>query len=324
MIWALFVQLGQNMWWKEHSELDFDNEAWEEVISSAKENGINQIIIDVGEGYEYKSHPELTKKRAWSYDRVKAELKRCREAGIELIPKLNFSATHHLWLGEYRRMMSTEIYYKVCRELIEEISDAFEKPRFFHLGMDEEGDPQFFNNLDMVHYRQTELLMHDLRYFMDVVKSCGSTPMIWADPCMYNPEAFRKHVAPGEIVLNPWFFFAVRREHWTPVKSKQRYIDSTEGMLGIEYMEQAPIWQTFMREGIVAANDGYATIPCCSTWGECEYCFDDVVEYFMNNCKKENIYGFMTAPWKHTVKSDLDEIKENMKRLAKARTKFCK
>lgn len=57
----------------------------------------------------YKSHPELLRKGTWSHEISKAEVKRCRDVGIEIIPKRNFSATHHTRLGEYGRMMSTSI-----------------------------------------------------------------------------------------------------------------------------------------------------------------------------------------------------------------------
>ena len=65
--------------------------------------------IDIGEGLMYKSHPELLRKGTWSHEIAKAEVKRCRDVGIEIIPKRNFSATHHTRLVEYGRMMSTSI-----------------------------------------------------------------------------------------------------------------------------------------------------------------------------------------------------------------------
>ena len=324
MFYSLYVELGQNMWFEEFPKMDFEDSAWERVLDMCNQYGINQIVLDLGEGVVYKSHPELAKEGAWTHDRVRAELARCRERGIELIPKLNFSATHHLWLGEYRRMMSTRIYYEVCRDLIEEVAELFDHPAYIHLGMDEEGDPQFFKDLDMVHYRQGELIWHDLRYLCDCVKRCGSRPWIWADMCMYEPESFRKHLGYDDVVLSPWIYFAIRREHWTLIKSKQRYIDSNEGSMGIEYMEEAPIWQTMTREGVIAANDGYGTVPCCSAWGECEYCSDDVVEHFVNNCRPENLLGFMTAPWVRTTEADLAAIEASVKALAVARDKFIK
>ena len=324
MFWSIYVELGQNMWFTDDPRMDFEDAVWDKLLDMAGSYGINQIVLDLGEGVVYKSHPELAREGAWTPERVRAELARCRERGIELIPKLNFSATHHMWLGEYRRMMSTKIYYDVCRDLIEEVAELFDHPRFIHLGMDEEGDPQFFKELDMVHYRQGELIWHDLCYLCDCVKATGSKPWIWADMCMYEPKAFREHLGYDDVVLSPWIYFAIRREHWTLVASKQRYIDSNEGTLGVTYMEEAPIWQTMTREGVIAANEGFATVPCCSVWGECEYCSDDVVEHFVENCKAENLIGFMTAPWVKTTMENIDNIELSMKTLAAAREKFVK
>ena len=324
MIWSLYAMLGQNMWFQDHPELDFDDAAWDKLLEEAVQYGFNQIVLDLGEGVQYQTHPELARKGAWSTDRVRAEVKRCREMGIALIPKLNFSATHHMWLGEYRRMMSTKIYYDVCRDLIEEVWELFEHPEYIHLGMDEEGDPQFFAQLDMVHYRQGELIWHDLKYLCDCVLKCGAKPWIWGDMCVYHPEEFRKRIPYTDVVLSPWIYFSIRREHWTLVASKQRYIDSNEGKMGLTYMEEAPIWQAMTHEGVKAANDGYATVPCASIWGECEYCNDDVVEHFVNNCDPKNLIGFMTAPWVRTNMKNIDNIKQSIKALAAAREKFVK
>ena len=76
------------------------------------------------------------------------------------------------------------------------------------------------------------------------------------------------------------------------------------------------------RAGVIAANDGYKSVPCCSVWGECEYCSDDVVEHFYNHCDKENLLGFMTAPWDRTDRKSIDNIVLSMQKLAEARAKF--
>ena len=65
---------------------------------------------------------------------LKEELKKLRDAGLEPIPKLNFSTAHDTWLGPYSRCVSTPTYYKACEDLIEEVVELFDKPRFFHLG----------------------------------------------------------------------------------------------------------------------------------------------------------------------------------------------
>ena len=86
---------------------------------------------------KYESHPELAVNGSWSREALEKEIAYAKSLGIELIPKLNFSACHDIWLGEYSRMLSTRVYYQVCADLIAEVCDIF-KPRFFHLGMDEE------------------------------------------------------------------------------------------------------------------------------------------------------------------------------------------
>ena len=254
--------------------------------------------------------------------------------GIELVPKLNFSATHSMWLGEYRRMMSTSIYYRVCRELIAEVYEAFDHPRYFHIGMDEEGDPQFFKLQEMVHFRQGELIWHDLKFLIDTVKELGAKAWIWGDMCVYNPEEFRKHIPVDDVVLQPWIYYAVRREHWTPTMAKPRW-HSIKEQDGHDYVEEAHIWQVMTHEGVNAMNDGYETVPTPSNWGDNEWCHDDVVEHYINNNKSGKLLGFMTAPWKRTSfkqanhygdtsKTHLDWLLESIDLLAAARDKFAK
>ena len=96
------------------------------------------VIIDLGDAIQYESHPEIAVKGAWTTDKLRTELAKMRKSGIEPIPKLNFATTHDIWMGEYSRMVSTTKYYSVCRDLISEVIDLFDRPRFFQLGMDEE------------------------------------------------------------------------------------------------------------------------------------------------------------------------------------------
>ena len=123
------MQLGHNMWGegplvgepateeeKDKYARDFnrtDEKLWYEVTEYAAKKGVNMLLIDLGEGMVYPSHPELAVKGSWSPEKMKAELARLRKLGIEPIPKLNFSASHDAWLKQYSRMLSTPEYYKV-------------------------------------------------------------------------------------------------------------------------------------------------------------------------------------------------------------------
>ena len=91
---------------------------------------------------------------------------------------------------------------------------------------------------------------------------------------------------------------------------------------GIDYVEEAPIWQTFTRESMVAANDGYKLVPCASLFFENEWCHEDLADYYKSGALKENILGYMTAPWVKTQNENVDTIIAGIKALAAAREKY--
>ena len=137
-IWGIMVYLSHNMWRKKDTKLDFEDEAWEEILKISAEAGMNTILLDVGDGVQFGSHPELAVEGSWTRQRVHSEVKKAKAMGLDIVPKLNFSATHDFWLGEYARMISTKYYYTVCRDLIREVYELFDHPKYIHLGLDEE------------------------------------------------------------------------------------------------------------------------------------------------------------------------------------------
>ena len=63
----LHMMLGVQEWgWPELAPLkmDHDDEAWEIIIKEAQACGINAILLDIGEGVRFESHPELRSERA--------------------------------------------------------------------------------------------------------------------------------------------------------------------------------------------------------------------------------------------------------------------
>ena len=137
-MWGLLVHLSNSEWRIKYDRLNFDDEVWEYITDESQKIGINTIVLDVGDGIRFDSHPEICAENAWSKERVKEEIEKCRQKGISLIPKLNFAAIHDIWLGDYHRMVSSPIYYKVCADLIKEVYDIFDSPEYIHIGMDEE------------------------------------------------------------------------------------------------------------------------------------------------------------------------------------------
>lgn len=320
MIWSLYVPLRPSPKKGMENAVYFEEEAWNKIVDCAVENGINQIVMEINNGLHFASAPELAMGGAWTRQKARTETKRLAKLGIELIPLMNFSATHHQWLGEYSRMMSTKEYYRICRELISEVYDVFCHPRYIHIGMDEEGDSQFFGEMEYVNFRQGDLYFHDLQFLLDCVRDTGATPWIWADPCMYQPEEFRKRIGNDDIVIQPWIYYSIKKEHYTKTEGRQHYIDIGRDY-GVEYVEEAPIWQIFTRESIIAAKDGFKSVPCASTCFWNTYCHDELVEYFKENAPAESVLGFMTAPWVYTREEDVEAVCDSIRVLAAARRK---
>jgi len=167
LIWAYLIHLSYNMWgdWKNPEVkspyyacqpfLRCDENLWDELISRMADAGVNVVVIDVGDGVQFKSQPEIAVKNAWPIDKLREKLDRIRKLGMTPIPKLNFSTCHDQWLGQYARMVSTPPYYQVVSHLIAETIEIFDTPSLFHLGMDE-GHGQHrtaavFHCLDFVH-----------------------------------------------------------------------------------------------------------------------------------------------------------------------------
>jgi hypothetical protein len=188
-IWSFTIQLGFNMWRDADSTPENDGpfqcqstghyqtkmlterDTWRRVVDQLPSFGINTLVVDLGEGVQYKSHPELAVDGAWTVEELKEELARARALGLEVIPKLNFSSYHDAWLTPYCAQKGTAAYDKVVADLIDEACAIFDSPRFVHLGMDEEEFPSFNCQifiqkfilqiqLDIVAFRETQI--HEL------------------------------------------------------------------------------------------------------------------------------------------------------------------
>ena len=219
-IWGNLLHLSFNMWsdreanYEPHNPtakevcyrpyLRFDDKLWEELTTRMANARMNIVIIDLGDGIQYKSHPEISVKNAWSADRLQSELARLRKLGLEPIPKLNFSTCHDVWLGPYARQVSTPIYYKVCEDLIAEVIQLFDKPRLFHLGYDEERI-EYQEKYAYAVVRQHELWWHDFEFFVKQVEQRGVRPWIWSDYVWNHSEEFFKRM-PKSVLQSNWYY----------------------------------------------------------------------------------------------------------------------
>jgi len=250
---------------------------WNELTEEMVRSGLNLIVIDLGEAVRYESHPELAIEGAWSVEQLREELARLRGLGLEPIPKLNFSTCHDYWLGDYARMVSTPKYYEVCADLIKEVSAIFDKPRFFHLGYDEE-NYGVQSTYDYVVIRQGELWWHDFLFFVSNVEKAGVRPWIWSDYYWHHPEEFLNRM-PKSVVQSNWYYG--EKFDTDEVKAVPAYHD----------LDQA----------------GFDQIPCGSNWS-CDTNFKGTVDFCREQIAPERLLGFLMAPWRFTVEEDRESL----------------
>lgn len=217
---AMLLHLGHNMWceWLPENvmktatidgnyapdyELRMKEDLWRRVTARMAERKLNMLVIDVGEGLVYPSHPELAIKGSWTPDKLRAEIARLRAMGIEAIPKLNFSATHDGWLKDYHRMLTLPKYYEVVKDVIRDVAEVFGTPRFFHLGFDEE-TTGFSARRNYFVMRAGEMWWHDFLYAVRCVEDCGSRAWVWSDYGWDHPDYYKR--CPKSVVQSNWYY----------------------------------------------------------------------------------------------------------------------
>ena len=193
-MWAILLHLGSNMWGKPgdcnpcpleeemayHESLYCDKDTWRKVTEYLPQHGINTVVIDMGEAVKLDSHPELAVPGSFEKQEFIKELERLKSMGLTPIPKFNFSCAHNAWMQEYGNMVGTDVYEKVCEDIIRETIEIFDKPEFFHLGLnDENAEYQKYYPVKIVR-SAPEKTQAALRLFRVCLEE-GVRPWIWAD-----------------------------------------------------------------------------------------------------------------------------------------------
>jgi hypothetical protein len=321
MIWADLIHLSYNMW-EDHvplkyrdenyncttcqearewahgyrPNLTFDDPTWNALLNEMSVAGMNMVVIDLGDAIQYESHPEIAVKNAWKPEKLKSELAKVRKLGLEPIPKLNFATTHDIWMGKYSRMVSSDIYYAVCRDLINEVIALFDHPRFFHLGMDEETAAHQVNQ-DYAVIRQNDLWWGDLYFFIGEVEKNGVRPWVWSDYAWHKPDMFFRKM-PKSVLQSNWYYgsnFDVK----TLSDQEKPYVKLYNDL----------------------EKYGYDQVPTGSNHSVPEN-FESTVDYCKKIIDPTRLSGFMTAPWRPTLAPCLDRHKEAIGQVARAMKKF--
>jgi hypothetical protein len=308
MIWGYLLHLSFNMWADTAvpgSEGNFpiaqpylrcETALWNELLERMTTAGLNLLVIDLGDGIKYDNHPEIAVRRAWSTKRLRKELDRIRRLGIEPIPKLNFSTCHDAWLGPYGRMVSSDIYYEVCRDLISEVIDLFDQPRFFHLGMDEE-TAQHHQHHEYAVIRQHDLWWRDLYFYIEEVEKKNVRPWVWSDYVWHHPDLFYAKM-PRSVLQSNWYYY---ESFSTSPRRNQRAV-------------------RVKAYGELDAR-GYDLIPTGSNYVYPEN-FQDTVDFCRKKVTTEHLLGFMQSVWQPTLKGSRQTHIEAIEQVGKAIEKW--
>ena len=304
-IHALLLHLGHNMW-NDYLPDDMDNailkdtartyedgavdtvlrnddRLWNRVIGRMADKKLNMLVIDLGEGLKYPSHPELAINGSWSPDRMRSEIARLNALGIEVIPKLNFSTSHNGWLKHYRRMVSTEPYDRMCEDVITDVAEIFGTPRFMHIGCDEE-TPWHQSIFRFVAFRRNELWQHD---FLHIIRTCeknGMRPWAWSDYGWNHPDFYEW--CPKSVIMSNWYY----DEQYGGFDLVTNKTSDHARLKGFYDLDKA----------------GFDQIPCGTNWvGEVraqkKLGADDVMGKLVTLCRRDisaqHLKGFLMAPW---------------------------
>lgn len=306
-IWACLCHLGFNMWtdFEEKdgvkgfhfgenyeasatSRLRFQRDAWEKIVAMLVKSGCNMIILDIGEGVRFDCYPEIAAEDAWSKDELRAELTRLRGLGFEVIPKLNFSTCHDEWMGPYCRMVSTPKYYEFVKNIIAECAELFDHPRFFHIGMDEEGI-ECQNDYNYVVIRQGDLWWHDFNFICDCVRDAGSRPWIWADYIWDHEKIFLERM-PKDVLMSNWYYGNFPDDYSASHKSTHAYE--------------------------LLAEHGFDQIPTGSLYFNAHKNLPKTAEFARRHFNDEHLLGFMQTIWHSTTEDHLQDYENAIKDLA--------
>ncbi|MBQ4107735.1 MAG: hypothetical protein IJC73_09210 [Lentisphaeria bacterium] len=286
-----------------HDSLSFNETVWRQLLSRMVNSGINTIFLDVGDAVVFRSHPEIAVDGAWSPRKLKEELQRCRDLGLAVYPKLNFSSCHDAWLRQYSRMLSTPLYYQVCRDLIAETAELFDAPPHFHIGMDEEGYA-CQKDFDYIVIRRNELWWSDLNFYFDEVARAGCRPWMWSDKLWHDcdPAEFARNV-PRNVVQNNWYYWA-------------DYSFPEDQELTPHMKDCKKILECF----VTLDQLGYDQVPTGSDWAS-PYNYERLVPFCTQCISPEHLLGFMTAPWASTTPENMETLFDSCDQVARTHAK---
>ena len=181
----------------QNSKSKISVDSWVRFLRRAVSRGrYNTIVLDLSNGYRWASHPELARPNAWTRKEVLKLVEAARELGIEVIPGLA-QPGHAEWItAKHPHLAEDGASYMLCTrhpdtrtllsELMSELIDVFDQPRYLHIGHDEMWWRTQRKHEDQRCPRcsgspRWQLVLDDLLWHHEWLKQRGVKPMLWSD-----------------------------------------------------------------------------------------------------------------------------------------------
>ena len=274
----------------------FDEGVFDRITDRMVTKGLNTILIDLEEGLYYPSHPELAVKGTWSVERFRKKLEQLRAKGLEPLPKLNFSTAHDIWLKEYHKMISTPQYYRVCADVIADVIEAFDKPRYFHIGFDEETHGhQRKHSISIV--RQGDLWWHDFLFIVKEIEKRGVRAWCWSDKIWHAKDEFLNRM-PKSVLQSNWYY--------------GRNFDLNRPLRGDRQCNEPNAY-------IELEKAGFDQVPTPSNWSV-DDSVSSTVAFVRQHISPPRLKGILAAPWVKTLPQFEKLHEEQVDQMASAKS----
>lgn len=331
MMWAFLVHFGFNSWYDtplseapedakpgyklrcRADHVRFDEEMWREMSVKLPAAGVNTVVVDLAEILKYPRRPELWVKGSWEPEKMQNEIRRLRALGLDVVPKLNFSAAHDNWLHDYNFMVSSKTYLRVVSELIRDVCEIFDGPRLFHIGMDEETyDLQQGYRTAVVRSWQDQW-WDDLLHIAGACEKNGARPWMWSDFGWRHYDCFFKRM-PKSILQSNWYYG--RDFPYDPAFDSSK-ADITKPRDAVKLRTKFYV---------DLAKAGYDQIPCGSNWQKAndswEVNFTRTVKFCAEHVPADGLKGFLMAPWSATTEEGEAKLMESNRILKEGKKAF--
>jgi hypothetical protein len=192
-------------------------------------------------------------------------------------------------------MVSSPQYYKVCEDVLADVNEIFGRPRYIHIGCDEEDTVWHLMNSKTRLYvvaRRGVKWKYDFLHLVNTIEGLGSRAWAWSD-YGWDHDDFIEW-CPKSVLLSNWYY------------------DEGYGGFDVENNKEPEDKKRLSQYAQLDAA-GFDQVPCGTNWvgwkrKKLKVGADDVignlVKFGRKTISPKRLKGFMMAPWKPCSNAD--------------------